>query len=311
MNRTLKTVRIAISIIFFLTITAALTAAPLAIPGVASWMERIQFLPAVITFSLSIFIGWLIITLVFGRIYCSTVCPMGTLQDIITHIRQTVRPKDFRYTTPANSLRYITVLIVLITLMAGTLAIPSVLDPYTAYARICKDLLSPIYSIFASDTHHTADAMTWWNNIALRALTGWIGTSIAIITLCTVAAFASRRGRLVCNTVCPVGTTLGLISRFAILQIEIDTDKCTNCRKCEYACKSQCINMADHVVDSSRCVNCFDCLSVCRDNAIHYTSRRKQLSLPMMQQIKPIRRMPETSLDSANPSPCKKTKKNS
>lgn len=301
MNKLLRITRIAVSLIIFLIITAALTATPLAIPGVAQWLQHIQFLPAVLSFSLAIFIGWLIITLIFGRIYCSTVCPVGTLQDIFARIRLKIRPKDYHYAPPAGNTRYLIVLIVLACLMAGAFILPSILDPYSAYARICNRIFTPLYTLlFHSPATEQAPGA-----LALKAFTGAAASVIAIITLLAIAAVSATKGRLICNTVCPVGTTLGLVGRFAIFQIEIDTDKCIQCRHCEHVCKSACIDMNDHVVDGSRCVNCFNCINVCPNDAIHYTSRRKQLSIPMMQSLKDIKRVPEASIESPN-SPCKK-----
>lgn len=311
-NRLLKICRIAASLVFFLVITAALTAAPLAVPGVAAWMERIQFLPAVMTFAMAIFIGWLIITLLFGRIYCSSVCPIGTLQDIAAAVSARVRRRDYHYTRPSGQVRFAVLAVVLVCLMGGFFVVPSVLDPYTAYERMCRDLLSPLYAAVTGSPAGLPRDMGWWDSVTVKAMTGWSGTSVAIITLVAIAAISARKGRLLCNTVCPVGTTLGLISRFSIFQIEIDTDKCIQCRKCEHVCKSCCIDLTDHVVDGSRCVNCFNCINVCPNDAIHYTSRRKQLSIPMMQQIKGIRRVPEATLESnGTPAPYKKeTKRN-
>lgn len=293
----LKIARVIISLLFFLVLTAALTAAPLAIPGVAAWMEYIQFFPAVISFSLVIFVSWLIITLVFGRIYCSGICPLGTFQDVVWKCSNSCNPRTLRYSRPIYRLRYLSLLIVILSMMCGYFVIPSLVDPYSAYARICNDLLNPTYNLIAGE-HDKIVNDNQWNTIAIKALTGWASTSIAIISLGAITSLSASKARLFCNSICPVGTTLGLISRYAIFQIYIDTDKCTNCRNCEYACKANCINLNDHVVDSSRCVNCFNCLTACNDDAIHYTFRRKQLSIPMMQSIKPIQAAREPQLDS-------------
>ncbi len=307
MNKFLKIARITLSLMFLLVLTAALTAAPLAIPGVAQWMESIQFLPAVMTFSLAVFVSWLIITLVFGRIYCSTVCPVGTVMDIAACARQKISPRCYRYTFPTTRLKYLILILVLACLMAGYFTIPSIIDPYTAYNRICRDLFNPVFS-FVSGTS-LPSPLPWWNSVAAKAMTGWAGASVAAITLVLVCSLAASKGRLLCNTVCPVGTTLGFISRFSIFQIEIDTDKCIQCRKCVDVCKSCCINLNDHVVDGSRCVDCFNCINVCPNDAIHYTYRRKQLSIPMMQSVKPV--LPEPTLEHSAPgNTCNSTTEN-
>ena len=87
------------------------------------------------------------------------------------------------------------------------------------------------------------------------------------------------------------------MSRFSILQMDIDTDLCINCRKCEDVCKGQCIDLTDHVVDGSRCVNCFDCVDICPNRAIRYTTRRHRLSTPLMQRVSGLAKRPDPALD--------------
>lgn len=298
MNRILKILRVAVSLLVFLIITGALTALPLTIYPLAQWIEKIQFLPAVILFSLVVFVGWLIITLIFGRIYCSSVCPLGTLMDICSRTRLIISPRDYRFSRANLRIRNLALIVVLVCLMAGYLAIPTIISPYSAFCRICSELLTPLYSFVTGTQSQTG--LSWWNNVVSKAMTGWASASVALISLLIIISLAVSKGRIICNTICPVGTTLGFISRFAIFQFDIDTDKCTNCRKCEYACKSSCIDLNDHIVDGSRCVNCFNCVNVCPNDAIRYTFRRKQLSIPMMQSVKPV--LPEPTLENSSTS---------
>lgn len=278
MNRGLRMIRIVVSATLFLLLTAGMTL-PVAISSDAlifTVLERIQFVPAVMGFSLFIFVVWLILTLVFGRIYCSSVCPVGTLQDIASRAVRLCGRRTYRYSKPQSRLRIVMLLVMLVCLLGQYYVAVSVLDPYGAYARICTRIFAPMVE----------GAMPLWNSTGVRmSVAIWGDTLLAVVTFGVVVLIAARRGRLVCNTVCPVGTTLGIVSRFSIFQIDIDTDKCVQCGRCEEVCRGQCIDLTDHVVDGSRCVNCFDCLTVCPNDAIHYTSRRKQLSEPMMQRI--------------------------
>ena len=97
-----------------------------------------------------------------------------------------------------------------------------------------------------------------------------------VIILLVLIYMAGKYGRLYCNTVCPVGTLLGWLSKYAIFRIELDQDKCIKCGKCAFSCKSGCISIKKMTVDHSRCVACYDCLPSCEDAAIHYTFRRKR-----------------------------------
>lgn len=291
MTRWLATLRRCASVAIFAIVTAALVSAQLAVPGVAEWLARVQFMPAVITEAMTIFIAWLIITLIFGRVYCSTVCPLCVVMDASSRLTRVSRKKadkwHYRFTRNQRGMRLAMLGAVVVCLMGGTMLLPTIMDPYAIWLRFCRYCIAPLTGNSDAGLLTPVDAEIL-NIISVAA----ISAAVAAITVAAIMIVAAWRGRLVCNTLCPVGSTLGLISRYSILQIDIDTDRCTQCRRCVDVCKSECINITDHTVDGSRCVNCFDCLEVCRDNAIHYTSRRKQLSIPMMQSIKPLRRQP-------------------
>lgn len=272
-NRCLRLSRIAVSLTSLVVLTLALTAPALTLPVVAPWLERIQLIPALAAYSLFTFVVWLMVTLAFGRIYCSTVCPLGTLQDIAARAvrasRSARRRRPYRYTQPRTALRYIFVAAMLMALMLQNVIAVAILDPYSAYAEMCSRLFAPVLGIPSPA-------------VVLLPLPA---TILAAVIFGASVALAARGGRTICNTVCPVGSTLGLVSRYSVFQIDIDTDKCINCGRCEEVCKGTCINLCEHVVDGSRCVACFDCINVCPNDAIHYTNRRKQLSFPMMQEI--------------------------
>lgn len=255
------------------------------LPGVGRWLEKIQIGSAVGAMSLTLFVMWLLVTLVFGRIYCSTVCPMGTLQDISARLFRLGRYRSrrpYRYSPPANPVRYMTLAAVVVCLVCGFMLLPTVIDPLAAFQRICSGFVNPMIKFV---TKFLVDAgMT--ERMAYPVTVSVAASIIATFLFAVTAVVAAQSGRTLCNTVCPVGTVLGMVSRYSIFQIDIDTDKCTQCRRCVDVCKAHCIDLQDHVVDGSRCVDCFDCINACRDDAIHYTTDRKRLSQPLMQRVK-------------------------
>ena len=167
-------------------------------------------------------------------------------------------------------------------LLAGFWLAVSLLDPYELYVRFCTDTIAPASRAVVDAGVCAGVSHRDFVPILLTSLTA---TALSALLLLAVLIIAARSGRSICNTLCPVGTMLGLISRYSVWQMDIDTDLCTQCRKCEDVCKGGCINLTDHVVDGSRCVMCMDCVNVCENNAINYTWRRKQLADPMMQRI--------------------------
>ncbi len=283
---TLRVARIVISLAVFVVLTVGVMCSAFMLPAVGPWLAKIQLVRSLMYFSLTIFVVWLLVTLMFGRIYCSSVCPLGTLQDISARamrLGRNARRRAYRYRRADSVLRYVMLLVMLVSLMGGVMLLISVLDPFQAYQRVCHGFFNPLVrlavnSLAAVGIHCPVSG----GKILLVSVSACIiGTSIFFATV----LISARHGRLICNTVCPVGTTLGLISRFSIFQMDIDTDKCIQCRRCEEVCKSECIDLTDHVVDGSRCVNCFNCINVCPNDAIRYTATRKRLSIPMMQRI--------------------------
>ncbi len=303
-EKSLRLARILVSVGVLVILACGLTCSSLMLPVVGPWLERIQLGPAVMAFSMFVFVGWLLITLLFGRIYCSTVCPMGTLLDCAARLPR-LRPLDrfgssrnrYRYMRPARLVRCLFLIVVLLASMAGFMLLPSVLEPYAAFCRVCTDFFSPVLALVS----RLLESVGIRSQAAAVMITASAGSSIVATLIFAVAVFAgAQSGRILCNTICPVGTALGFVSRFSIYQMDIDTDLCINCGKCEDVCKASCINLKDHTVDGSRCVVCFDCSAVCPNSAIRYTWRRKQLSTPQMQRITGLGVPPEASVDSTS-----------
>lgn len=301
-GKVMRVVRIAVSLCVLGVLTCGLLCGAAVLPGVGAWLERLQLGPAVISFSMVIIVGWLLVTLLFGRVYCSTLCPMGTLQDIFARITRRgslesiARSRHrYRYAPPATRLRFAVLLVVLGCLMIGFMLLPLLVGPYTLFTRICNFLVTPAVQWVASwlgvaATHPGAAVVT----ASLAA------TLVTFTLLMAVVVIAVRSGRTLCSTVCPIGTALGCVSRFAVYQMDIDTDLCINCGKCADVCKASCIKLPDHLVDGSRCVVCFDCTAVCPNGAIRFTRNRKQLSTPLMERIASMGRQPQTSLNCSN-----------
>lgn len=296
MTRTPRRARIALSVAALGLLTWGLTLGGMQIPAVARWLIHVQLLPAAASFALIIFVAWVAVTLVFGRVYCSSVCPLGTLMDILGYAGRIPHtdglPRNprrrYRYARPRTPLRYIILTITLTCLIGGFMAIPAIIDPYTVYERFCLSLLHPAWcAITGADPTIPPEAEIIENAYPplMISMSSMAGALISLASIMVIALVSIISGRTICNTICPVGTTLGMVSRYSIFQMDIDTDLCINCRRCEDACKGNCIDLQDHTVDSSRCVVCFDCTAVCPNKAIRYTASRKQLSIPMMQRI--------------------------
>ncbi len=240
------------------------------------WMARIQFLPAILALNVGVVVALVLLTLVFGRIYCSVICPLGIMQDGFAWFGRRARRNRYSYSRPLNILRYIMLGVMVLAIVVGIGSVVALLAPYSAYGRIAQSLLAPLWA--------------WGNNLLARWaeshdsyafytvdvwLRGGITLVVAIVTLLVLGVLAWRNGRTYCNTICPVGTVLSFLARFSLLRPVIDTSKCNSCGLCARNCKAACIDSKEHRIDYSRCVACFDCIGKCHKGAISYSMRRR------------------------------------
>lgn len=279
----LRKIRIILASIFFAGITLLFLDFTGTLHAWLGWMAKIQFLPAALALNFAVVAVLLILTLLLGRVYCSVICPLGIMQDIISWIHGKTKKKNrfrFSYSPAKNWLRYGMLAIFIAALIIGLHSLVALLAPYSAYGRIASNLLAPIYgwgnNIFAWIAEKVDSYTFYSTEVWIRSIPTFI---IAAVTFVIIFILAWKNGRTWCNTICPVGTVLGFFSRFSLFAPRIDTEKCRNCGLCGKQCKASCINMEEHKIDYSRCVACMDCIDVCKEGAIHY-ARRKPAAKP-------------------------------
>jgi ferredoxin len=218
------------------------------------------------------FLPVLLLTLIFGRVYCSGLCPFGTLQDGIIRLSPKRRRYRFSYDKPRHLLRYGFLLLLLISAAAGTMLFVNITEPYSLFSRSVRDILMPAVTAGSQGLFYVLKPMDIFIAPLDFPIEFWV-TVLSLVSVAVIFVFAFRKGRIFCNTICPVGSVLSLCSRFSLFRIGINDDACTRCMRCERACKAECINAAAGTVDNSRCIRCFNCLSRCRDDAIDFTMR--------------------------------------
>ena len=241
------------------------------------WLAKIQFIPAMLTVNMVVIVVLVLATFLFGRVYCSIICPLGILQDGISHVsgKRKGKKNRFRFSKAKSWLRYGLLTVFVASLITGISVIVSLLDPYAAYGRIASNLFAPVYrlgnNLLAWFTERL-DSYTFYSTEVW--VKSWITFGIAAATLVLVGILAWKNGRTYCNTICPVGTFLGFLSRFSIFRLAFDMEKCTKCNVCERGCKASCIDVKTMSIDHSRCVTCFNCIEKCKFDAMHYTLRK-------------------------------------
>ena len=286
----LKRIRQVAACICFVLVTLLFLDFTGVVQGWFGWLAKIQFIPALLALNFGVVVALVLLTCVFGRVYCSVICPLGVFQDVVSRMGGKYKKNCFRYSPALSWLRYgVLALFVAVCgagLWAGVTGLmgwAGLLEPYSAYGRMASNLLAPFYRWGNNLLAYMAERM---DSYAFYEVEVWMkGLSVlgvALLTFVVLSVLAWRNGRTYCNTICPVGTLLGFLSRYAWLKPVIDTSKCVNCNLCERNCKASCIHIKEHKIDYSRCVACMDCINKCRKGAITYT-RRKSASAAVSQ----------------------------
>lgn len=176
----------------------------------------------------------IISTLLFGRIYCSALCPLGIYQELLSILFKPFYKKRKFQPVKHHVFAYFFAAVLFGTFFGGTIAFLRLLDPYS---------------------------------ITGNALSGALFGLGFIIALAVLVFFKKR---FFCTNICPVGIVLGLISRFSVYKIRINTDKCTMCTLCAKSCPCGSIDFKNHTVNNETCIKCFKCLPYCKHGALYY-----------------------------------------
>jgi len=269
----LKRIRVGIAALFFTLITLYFLDFAELLPEQLNFLTRIQFVPALLSFSIVWIVSLILLALIFGRVYCSVICPMGVYQDVVGRLARLFRKKKkrFRFRKSMTILRWSVVFIVLVAFLLGMPLLLGMLDPYSAYGRMIVSVFSPVYilgnnlleAIFTSFDNYTF----YREDASIVSISTFIA---GVVTLLVIGYLAWKHGRTYCNTICPVGTVLGLLSKYSLFRVKFDHGKCNSCSLCELNCKSYCIDSKAQEIDQSRCVSCFNCIESCNRSAISY-----------------------------------------
>ena len=270
----LRNIRLTLAIIFWVLITWLLLDFTGTAHAYLGWMAKIQFIPALLALNIGALLFVVTLTLLMGRIYCSVICPLGVMQDAIAWFRK--KKNKYSYSPERTVLRYTVLVVACASLALGVAWLGGLIFPYSTYGRIVSTIVAPIYKLanngLAALSEHYGSYAFYEVDVWFKSVSALI---VALLTWGIIAVLAWKGGRTWCNTICPVGTLLGLISRHSLFKMTIDADKCKNCRKCERNCKASCINIDTHTIDYSRCVVCGNCEGDCAFDAMHFTSLSK------------------------------------
>jgi len=198
----------------------------------------------------------IVLTLVFGRFFCSWMCPMGVLHHVLGFLgrkRKVLQRVEQNAPRSSHKIKYAILAVMLGLAAAGSTQI-GLLDPIASTWRGLSTSVIPAASNTAHGMYQGERHFQW-------------GT---LITLVFFGALALNfvYPRFYCRVLCPLGAFLGLLSKFSLFRISKDPSKCNECD----VCGADCQGAADPqgTVRATECMVCLNCTSGCKRNGLAY-----------------------------------------
>ena len=141
----LKKIRVILAALFFVAITLLFLDFTGTLHHYLGWLAKIQFLPALLALNAVVIAALVILTLVFGRIYCSVICPLGVFQDVVAWIHGRSKRNRYSYSKAKSVLRYTVLALFVLAFVLGVNSLVALLAPYSSYGRMVTHVLQPLY----------------------------------------------------------------------------------------------------------------------------------------------------------------------
>ena len=202
-----------------------------------------------------------VLTILFGRFFCSWVCPFGSLHHFVGFLgnrkktlKQRIQKNKYR---KAQCIKYFVLIVFLVVAavpIAGRSLQTGLLDPIPLVTRSVNLVLLPVVD-GVSNTVMVADRF-------------YEGAWLILAIFLTALFLNLIIPRFYCRFICPLGALFAILGRFALWRIGKNKSECPDCKLCERACEGGC--EPAQKIRISECVLCFNCRADCKDDFLSY-----------------------------------------
>ena len=214
--------------------------------------------------------GWyvlgiiLLFGVVLGRTICGWLCPLGLIQELLNKI-PTPKLRKSRLTRTLSWLKYVLLAVFVV-------ALP-------LWYGLCYDLPLPAFCKYICPAGTFEGAMGLLSN-TMPANTGYFSMLGILFTrkfviMLVIGLACIFCYRAFCRFLCPLGAIYGLFSRFNIIGVKVDQDRCNHCGACVRGCGMDVRRVGDH-----ECINCGKCMDACNQGAIAIKAGKITLKAP-------------------------------
>ncbi|MCP4633545.1 MAG: 4Fe-4S binding protein [candidate division Zixibacteria bacterium] len=224
----------------------------------------------------------IITTLLLGRVFCGWVCPMGTTLDFTSRIAHS--PVRYKIHKTHHFKYYLLIGFILSALLGSQLVYH--LDPIALITRVFTVTLLPAVVNVFNFLFNLLFSIKPLQIPLLHLQSSLIDTLLPIepyyfqtgltigLIFVVIIGFEIYSRRTFCQTICPLGALLGLLSKPQLLRRYVNDD-CAHCGSCQDVCKTSAIPFEYNETTMRECIQCYSCIDICPENAISINFNNK------------------------------------
>jgi polyferredoxin len=218
-----------------------------------------------------------VFTILFGRVFCGYMCPLGTIIDQFASLSEVfnIKQKAFKKIKVLPLL----ILALVLTLSFYSIGAAMIFDPISLTTRAATIAIATVKAVidqlgmnlpldqFGGQGGAFGNGFDQPSYVggggAILISTGWI-----LLFLAAIIGLNLLGKRFWCRYLCPLGALLGLIGRIPLIRRKVDPEACVSCMKCAKSCDMQAVTKKGQATDAANCTLCLECVDVCPKNAI-------------------------------------------
>lgn len=221
------------------------------------------------------FAAFLLIGSLVGRVFCSWVCPFGTVQDLMGFIRPNKQlisrntDRGIYETVPILYLAFVLIYSSAIgfsAILGGPESYQEVVTQFGVFSDLPSAVFDPSATLFGTIPYWFFVAGTFPTDFLKLDILLWIKIAILITSLILPLLYS----RFYCRFVCPTGFIMGKIGENSLLGVNRNMTKCTDCGLCDKACTMgiRITELPAGRIRHQNCTLCLDCVNICPEDAL-------------------------------------------